>query len=326
MEKNKTIIVTGAAGFIGSCMVTALNSAGYHKIVLVDDFNRTDKKRNYENKRFLQLIDRDIFPEWLEANASSVDTVFHLGARTDTTEQDWSIFLQLNLDYSKAIWKICTKHQLPLIYASSAATYGLGELGYIDDHSIVDKLKPLNPYGDSKNEFDKWVLSQKETPPKWYGLKFFNVYGPNEYHKGRMASVIFHTFLKIKDKGEMQLFRSHRADFKDGEQSRDFVYVKDVAKVLLFLFEKQPETGIYNLGTGTERTFLDLAKNTFLALDLQPQISFIDTPVDIRNTYQYYTRANMDKLRSAGYTANFYTLEEGIQDYVKNYLVDKKYW
>ena len=326
MEKNKLIVVTGAAGFIGSCMITALNNAGYENLLLVDDFSREDKKRNYSGKKYVRTMDRDQFPEWFEAHVAEVSTVIHLGARTDTTEQDHAIFLKLNLNYSKSLWKTCTANRIPLLYASSAATYGLGELGYSDGHDLVGSLKPLNPYGESKNEFDKWVLLQRETPPHWYGLKFFNVYGPNEYHKGRMASVIFHTYLKIRSKGEMQLFRSHRPDFRDGEQSRDFVYVKDVVSVLLFLCEQLPASGIYNLGTGTARTFLDLAKNTFHALDLEPHITFIDTPTDIRDTYQYFTKAEMGKLLNAGYSKPFYTLEEGIQDYVKNYLSRDLVW
>ena len=320
------IVITGAAGFIGSCMVRQLNDAGYEDLILVDDFSRYDKNQNFETKKYAQTIDREAFIEWFSANSSTIKAVFHLGARTDTTEKNWDIFLKLNLNYSKSIWEICTTHQIPLIYASSAATYGLGELGYKDEHSLIPQLKPLNPYGDSKNEFDKWVLLQNNKPPFWAGLKFFNVYGPNEYHKSRMASVIFHTCRKIKQTGEMQLFRSHRPDFQDGGQSRDFVYVKDVVKVLQFLFEKQPSSGIYNLGTGIARPFLDLAKNTFQSMGLSAKISFIDTPEDIRDTYQYFTEADMSKLRAAGYTEPFYTLESGIDDYVKNYLMEEKIW
>lgn len=320
------IVVTGAAGFIGSCMVRQLNDAGYEDLVIVDEFSRADKNRNLESKKYTQKIDRQDFIEWLSQNTANVKAVIHLGARTDTTEKDWSIFLALNLNYSKEVWTICAENNIPLIYASSAATYGLGELGYEDNHNIIKDLKPLNPYGDSKNDFDKWVLEQTQTPPFWAGLKFFNVYGPNEYHKARMASVIFHTCRKIKASGEMQLFRSHRPDFNDGEQSRDFVYVKDVVKVIQFLLEKQPESGIYNLGTGKARTFLDLAKNTFIAMDLVPKISFVDTPEDIRDTYQYFTEANMQKLQNAGYTTPFYSLEAGIDDYVKNYLLEEEIW
>ena len=212
-----------------------------------------------------------------------------------------------------------------MIYASSAATYGLGELGYDDDETKIHLLKPLNPYGDSKNDFDKWALTQKQTPPHWHGLKFFNVYGPNEYHKARMASVIFHSFNQIKNAGKVKLFRSHNPNYNDGGQLRDFVYVKDVVNVIWFLYSKNPKNGIYNLGSGKARTFLDLAKATFHALNLEPNIEFIDTPIDIRDKYQYFTEANMKKLISVGYSQPFTTLENGVSDYVKKYLDKGKY-
>ena len=314
------IVVTGAAGFIASCLVEALNNQGNSDIIIVDDFSKKEKKRNWANKSYWDKIDRKDFLNWFEQNHEQVDFVFHLGARTDTTEFDLAIFNELNLDYSKAIWKICTAYQIPLIYASSAATYGLGEHGYKDDHGIVNILQPLNPYGESKNDFDKWVLEQNETPPYWYGLKFFNVYGPNEYHKGRMASVIFHAFNQIKSTNAMKLFRSHNPKYKDGEQLRDFIYVKDVIDICLFLKENSFNSGIVNVGTGKARTFMDLVNATFKALDKRPDISFIDTPEDIRDKYQYFTEADMDKLKSFGYNKPFYTLEEGVSDYVVNYL------
>jgi len=325
------IIITGAAGFIGSCLVKKMNDEGHIKdLIVVDDFYKTKKDANLADKSIRDWIHRDIFIRWFERYHSQVDFVFHLGARTDTTEQDKELFDRLNLNYSKSIWKICTKHQIPLVYASSAATYGLGEHGYKDSHSIVSKLKPLNPYGDSKNDFDKWALRQKTTPPNWSGLKFFNVYGPNEYHKGRMASVIFHTCRQIKSTGAMKLFRSHRKDFKDGEQSRDFIYVKDGVDVCHFFYDKyskgEGENGLFNLGTGTARTFYDLAKNTFLGMGKKPDISFIDTPKDIRDTYQYFTEADMSKLRKAGYDKPFSSLEDGIADYVENYLIEERIW
>jgi len=214
---------------------------------------------------------------------------------------------------------------ISLIYASSAATYGLGEFGYNDDHEVPYKLKPLNPYGESKNEFDKWVLQQPRKPYFWAGLKFFNVYGPNEFHKGRMASVIFHAFNQIKATNKMKLFRSHNPDYKDGGQLRDFVFVKDVVEVIYFLMHHRKDSGIYNLGTGKARAFIDLAHNTFKAMGVQENIEFIDTPIDIRDKYQYFTEANMDKLRSIGYSKPFTSLEDGVEDYVKNYLVDGKY-
>lgn len=320
------IVVTGAAGFIGSCLVSRLNKDGLTDLILVDDFSHDEKAPNLEGKKFTEKIDRDRFIEWFSNNASKVKFVFHIGARTDTTEFDKSIFDRLNVNYSKDLWKICTSNAIPLVYASSAATYGLGEHGYSDSHEIVEKLKPLNPYGDSKNDFDKWVLKQDATPPNWYGLKFFNVYGPNEYHKGRMASVIMHAFGQISTSGGMKLFRSHNLDYQDGEQLRDFVYVKDVVEVCMFLHDENPASGIYNLGTGVARTFLDLANNTFKALDKEPNITFVDTPVDIRDKYQYFTEADMSKLKNAGYKIPFSTLEEGIGDYVTNYLAKKTYY
>jgi ADP-L-glycero-D-manno-heptose 6-epimerase len=314
------IVVTGAAGFIGSCLITKLNEAGHTDIIAVDEFSHPAKNRNLEGKQIAQRIHRDHFPGWLWEKHYFVDAIFHIGARTDTTEKDWEIFQELNLDYSKALWELCAQHGIPFIYASSAATYGLGELGYEDAHELVDRLRPLNPYGESKNRFDQWALQQTQQPPQWYGLKFFNVYGPNEYHKGRMASVIFHTARQIKATGSMKLFRSHRPDFADGQQSRDFVYVKDVLQVLHWLWQNRPANGLYNLGTGQARSFQDLAENTFRAMGLAPNIQYIDTPEDIRNTYQYFTEANMSKLRLAGYDAPFHSLEEGIADYVQGYL------
>ena len=317
------IVVTGAAGFIGSCMVAKLLQEGKQQIVVVDDFSRADKNRNLEGKAIEKRIHRDEFINWFNNHSTQVEAVFHMGARTDTTEKDWAIFQVLNLDYTKALWNICATHQIPFIYASSAATYGLGELGYNDDHDILEQLAPLNPYGKSKNDFDIWALQQTQQPQHWYGLKFFNVYGPNEYHKGRMASVIFHTVRQIKATGGMKLFRSHREDYENGQQSRDFVYVKDVVDILYWLYSENPENGLYNLGTGEARSFWDLASNTFRAMELEPNISFIDTPEDIRDTYQYFTEANMNKLRNAGYTAAFYSLEEGIENYVKKYLLEE---
>lgn len=320
------IIVTGAAGFIGSCLVRALNDSGHENLVLTDDFGRADKNLNLADKRAALRIHRDEFLPWLEAHQSEVSLVYHLGARTDTTEQDSAIFDRLNLHYSMAVWDICSRAGIPLVYASSAATYGLGEHGYTDAHDIVDQLAPLNPYGVSKNDFDKWALAQPVHPPFWAGLKFFNVYGPNEYHKGRMASVIFHTARHIKATGAMRLFRSHRPDVADGHQRRDFVYVKDVVQVCTWLAAHRPQSGLYNLGTGQARTFLDLATQTFAATGLSPDISFVDTPADIRHTYQYFTEADMHKLRAAGYHAAFYSLEAGIADYVQQYLMAERHW
>lgn len=319
------IIVTGAAGFIGSCLVSKLNAEGFNDIVVVDEFSHAEKNKNLEGKTFSAKVERDQFQQWLKDNHRFVQFIFHIGARTDTTEFNKAIFDELNLNFTKDIWKTCIEYGLPLVYASSAATYGNGEFGYDDDESIIDKLVPLNPYGDSKNDFDKWAIKQERKPYFWAGLKFFNVYGPNEFHKGRMASVIFHAFNQINKTGGMKLFRSHNPDYKDGEQLRDFVYVKDVTSVCMFLLNHRKNSGIYNLGSGQARTFLDLTRNTFKAMEKPEHIEFMDTPIDIRDKYQYFTEANMNKLKSIGYSTPFHTLEEGVEDYVKGYLMERKY-
>ena len=361
------IIVTGAAGFIGSEMARHLNTLGYDQLILVDDFGREDKRANWESIAYAHVVERYNLAFWLQEHQPDVAAVIHLGARTDTTEFNYAIHEELNVEYSQMLWQYCTEKQIPFIYASSAATYGAGELGYDDNHELPFLLKPLNPYGVSKNEFDKWALEkvgdvQLDTqdedgwvrddgdhtpsleamegaaPPFWAGLKFFNVYGPHEYHKGRMASVIWHAFNQIKKEGQVKLFKSHRPDFEHGQQLRDFVYVKDVVKVIAWLLQQttdggQPTTersisggqssvasGLYNLGTGQARSFYDLASATFRGMDLEPNIVFIDMPEDIRDKYQYFTEANMDKLRKAGYTDAFTSLEDGVDDYLRNYL------
>jgi ADP-L-glycero-D-manno-heptose 6-epimerase len=320
------IVVTGAAGFIGSALVGELLRQGWQDIVAVDDFSLAVKAPNLAGKQLTTQVERKDFFDWLDANENQVQFIFHLGARTDTTEFDTAIFDELNLHYSQRMWQACVKYGIPLVYASSAATYGGGEMGYSDqDDSLPYQLKPLNPYGDSKNDFDKWALQQTEKPYFWAGLKFFNVYGPNEYHKGRMASVVFHAFNQITATGGMKLFRSHNLDYKDGEQLRDFVYVKDVCNVCLFLLEHRKNSGLYNLGSGTARTFLDLVRATFVAMGKEESIGFVDTPADIRDKYQYFTEADMRKLQSIGYSTPFTSLEEGVQDYVTNYLSAKAY-
>lgn len=320
------IVITGAEGFIGSCLTAALNEAGYNDLVLVDDFGLEPRTRNLTGKQFSLKIERKQFFLWLKEHASRVQFVFHIGARTDTTEKNEQVFKELNLDFSKQLWKICVDEGLPLVYASSAATYGSGEWGYSDDDALLPKLKPMNPYGCSKNDFDNWAVQQKDAPFFWAGLKFFNVFGPNEYHKGRMASVVFHAFKQVKESATVKLFRSHRSDYKDGEQKRDFIYVKDLCSVCLFLMHNRKHSGIYNLGTGKARSFNDLANAVFNALKLPPSIVYIDIPEDIRDTYQYFTEAGMEKLRKAGYQKEFYSLEDGIADYVVNYLNPDKVW
>lgn len=319
------IIVTGAEGFIGSCLVAGLNEQGYHDLVLVDDFSHTDRALNLEGKKFSQKVNRQSFFTWLDENEHLVQFVFHIGARTDTTEKDEIIFKELNLDFSKQLWNACVTYGLPLVYASSAATYGNGEQGY-DDMGNLDSLDPMNPYGRSKNDFDKWALSQESKPYFWAGLKFFNVYGPNEYHKGRMASVILHAYRQIIETGKVRLFRSHRNDYKDGEQKRDFIYVKDLVRVCLYLMLDRKHCGLYNLGTGHARSWNDLAAAIFTSMQLTPQIEYIDIPEDIRETYQYFTEAKMEKLKAAGYTQPFLTIEEGVDDYIKNYLSVSRFY
>lgn len=319
-------IITGAAGFIGSCMLSKLNNESIEDIIIVDDFSHQERKANYETKKYLKEIDREDFVDWFKDNAKDVEVVFHLGARSSTTGKDWETYLKLNLNYSKSLWNICAENSIPFIYASSAATYGAGEMGYDDDLSKIKDLKPLNLYGKSKQDFDVWQMQQDKKPSFWAGLKFFNVYGPNEYHKGRMASVILHSFEQINEKGKVGLFKSYKEGFKDGEQLRDFVYVKDLVDVMYFLWREQPQSDIYNVGTGNARSFYDLAKNTFISMGLQPNIEFIPMPEDIRGKYQYFTQAKMEKLRKAGYTKPFYSLEEGVKDYVQNYLQGHLYF
>ena len=333
MSKQPTIVVTGTAGFIGSVMVQFLNENGFTNLLLVDDFGVESKRKNWEQKTYTKVIERQAFLEQLLSDDYEIDLIIHLGARTDTTEFNYAIHEELNVEYSKSIWNYATKKQIPLIYASSAATYGAGENGYEDSHEVLDQLVPLNPYGVSKNEFDKWAIAQKQGPAAWTGLKFFNVYGPNEGHKARMASVIFHAFNQIKETGVVKLFKSHRPDFKDGEQLRDFIYVKDVVRVIFWMMQQMlaskwstQNNGLYNLGTGKARSFYDLAANTFIAQGLAPNIEFIDMPLDIRDKYQYFTEANMSKLIAAGYDQPFTSLEEGVKDYVANYLVKNEWY
>lgn len=319
------IVVTGSAGFIGSCVSHYLTAQKTFEVIEVDDFTQRHKRLNFESFHSHQRIQREAFIAWFQIEAKTVDFVIHLGARTNTTEQNLELLQKLNLEFSKNIWTLCAEHEIPLIYASSAATYGNGELGYKDDHELIPSLSPMNPYGQSKQDFDVWVLNQTSTPPFWAGLKFFNVYGPNEYHKGRMASVVFHAYHQIKATGAMKLFKSHRLDIADGYQSRDFIYVKDLIQVVDFLMKRTAQSAIYNLGSGTANPFYDLAVATFDAMNVPHDISFIDTPEDIRGNYQYYTCADMGKLRNNGYSLPFHTLQEGVFDYVQGYLMKDAY-
>jgi ADP-L-glycero-D-manno-heptose 6-epimerase len=315
------IVITGAAGFIGSYLAGKLNQSGYNDLILVDRFDDPSKDINLFKKKYRKFIDRDKFFKWLIKHSNDVDFIFHMGARTDTVGLEPELYQQLNLIYSQRLWNICSEIQVPLVYASSAATYGNGELGFSDSHINLSNLRPLNLYGWSKHNFDVWALKQTRTPPFWAGLKFFNVYGPNEYHKGRMASVVLHAFNTINRTGKMKLFKSHHKDYRDGEQSRDFVYVDDIADVMLYFLHHRENPGIYNVGTGEARSFLDLTQAVFKSLKMSPEISFIDTPVELRGRYQYFTEAETEKLRKIGYTKPFTELEGGIETYVEKYLV-----
>ena len=319
------IIVTGAAGFIASALISELNKYNFNNIIAVDLFNSEIKNQNLEGKNISQRVNRNELDDWIRLNHKEIEFIFHLGARTDTAEFNRTLLAKLNTDYSKMIWKNCVEYQIPLVYASSAATYGLGEFGFDDQEDLSEKLVPLNPYGDSKNEFDIWALKETKKPFFWAGLKFFNVYGPNEYHKDRMASVVYHAFNQISKTDSMKLFRSHHPKFSDGGQMRDFVYVKDVVKVMYWLMHHRKNSGLYNLGSGQARSFLDLVKAVFIAMGKDEKISFIDTPIDIRDKYQYFTEAKMEKLKGIGYLHPFTTLETGINDYVSHYLKAQKH-
>lgn len=309
------IVLTGARGFIGSNLLQRLNKEGYEDIILVDEVKNEAKNYTLKNAKYKLLIDRNYFLDWLQKSAKKVEVVFHLGARTDTTETNILIFDKLNLNYSKELFKYCTQHKVPFIYASSAATYGKGAFGYNDEQSILN-LQPLNEYGWSKQNFDLWVKTQSKIPPFWAGMKFFNVYGPNENHKGRMASVVYHAYHQILETKKMKLFQSHYPEYKDGEQQRDFIFVEDVVDICLFLFKNKVKSDIYNVGSGQARTFLDLVKAVFQNLNIEPKIEFIPTPEDIRDKYQYFTEASMSKLRNQGFQKEFHTLENGVEKYV----------
>lgn len=313
------IIVTGGAGFIGSCVVRTLNDAGRDDILIVDNISETDKWINMRNKRYIKYVHKSKFLEELPSY-ERVEAIIHMGAQSSTTERNFDYLWENNFEYTKALWNYCAEKQISFIYASSAATYGDGSLGF-DDKSPIDVLQPLNGYGYSKQLFDLWVLHQaKAKPAQAVGLKFFNVYGPNEYFKGSMASMVFHGFNQIKADGEIRLFKSCNPDFEDGGQLRDFVYVKDICKIIMWLLANPKVNGLFNVGTGRAQSFRELAEATFHALDMSPNIKYIDMPEKLRGKYQYYTQADMSKLREFGYNEPFVDLESGVSDYVINHL------
>ncbi|MDL2238580.1 ADP-glyceromanno-heptose 6-epimerase [Bacteroidales bacterium OttesenSCG-928-K22] len=311
------IVVTGACGFIGSCLINKLNSEKFENIIAVDVFDNPIKLSYLVNSKIEKQIHRDDFFDWFDENVNSVDYVIHLGAISDTTENNIELLKKYNTNYSEKLWTKCSSHNIPIIIASSAATYGNGEYGYSDEENLIPLLQPLNLYGISKNDFDKWSLVQENKPPHWYSLKFFNVYGPNEFHKGKMASVVLHSYNQIQSCGKVCLFKSENINFKDGEQLRDFIYVDDVLDVILWFMKSKPKNGIYNVGTGKSRSFFDLAKAVFSALNLKPNISFIDMPTYLVEKYQYFTEAKTEKLIQAGYNKKMTELEDGVRKYVE---------
>lgn len=317
------IIVTGGAGFIGSSLVHYLNTLGEEEIVVVDRLGTDEKWKNLRGLNFDRYIHADDLMTHHILTKKPIRAVYHMGACSATTETDVDFLMRNNVDYTKELFRFCTKKDIPIVYASSAATYGGGEFGYDDNEAEVNRLKPLNPYGYSKQLVDEWVLRRERKPSRWFGVKFFNVYGPNEYHKGHMKSVVHSAFEQIKANGSVKLFKSHKEGYKDGEQLRDFVYVKDVVAAMVNLVAKDDReiSGIYNLGTGKARTFTDLATATFSAMDKPANINFIDMPDRLVGQYQYYTQANMDKFKSVFPDFQFHTLEEGIKDYVQSHLV-----
>lgn len=315
------IVITGGAGMIGSMIAWQLNQEGRDDLLIVDRQKHSDQWQNLCHRRYEEYLDKEELLPWLEAGAE-LDAVIHMGAISATTERDWNRLLEDNIRYSQGLWQWCTDNGVPFLYASSAATYGGGEQGY--DDMNVDSLRPLNAYGYSKHFFDQWAQRQADAgnaPPLWAGFKFFNVYGPNEYHKERMASVAFHSFNQYRDTGTVKLFKSDRPNVEDGMQLRDFVYVKDAASVVTWFLQGKGESGIYNVGTGQARAFKDLATAVMTNAGGTPNITWIAMPDDLKGKYQYYTQASMEKLRAIGYDKPFHTLEEGVRDYVQNYLM-----
>ncbi|OGV76315.1 MAG: ADP-glyceromanno-heptose 6-epimerase [Methylotenera sp. RIFCSPLOWO2_02_FULL_45_14] len=324
------IVITGGAGMIGSIIAWHLNTKlERDDLVIVDRITHEDQWQNLVKRQYAHYLDKDQLMTWLEGR-TDIEAIIHMGAISATTERDFNKLVETNIQYSQNLWTWCAVNKVPFFYASSAATYGDGNLGY--DDANIDNLRPLNGYGYSKHFFDQWALRQVRnnlaTPPSWAGFKFFNIYGPNEYHKERMASVALHTFNQFSQTGTMKLFKGTKAGVEDGMQMRDFVYVKDAAAVVNYFFNsilsnKPAPSGIYNIGTGHARSFKDLATNVMQSMQREPHITFIDMPVDLQGKYQYFTEASMNKLTATGYTQAFHSLEDGVRDYVQNYLMQE---
>jgi len=320
------IILTGGGGMIGSMIAWHLNTQmNFDDFVIVDDLINEQQENNFNKRKFIEYIAKDDLKKYLNGK-KNVSAVIHMGAISATTESNFNRLLQSNIRFSQALWHWCAENKVPFIYASSAATYGDGSVGYDDDESELDKLNPLNAYGYSKHFFDRWIqleLSKNQpTPPQWCGLKFFNVYGPNEYHKGRMASVVFHAFNQFKETNQIKLFKSEHPSYADGMQVRDFIYVKDAVKIIIFFLNNNNFSGLYNAGTGNAETFKALAEALLINTKGQPDdIKYIEMPNDLKGKYQYYTQATMNKINSIGFNDNFMNLKEGVTDYLENYLL-----
>lgn len=320
MKANAKVILTGGAGFIGSCVLRMLNDNGIEDIVVVDDIGSTNKWMNLVNKRYRKYVNKKEFiVGLLDGDYDDTDMVIHMGACSSTTELDFDYLWTNNVEYTKSLWRFCAKRSIPFIYASSAATYGDGQIGF-DDKTDINELRPLNGYGYSKQVFDQWTLKQDRKPPQYVGLKFFNVYGPNEYCKGSMASMAFHGYNQMIESGKIKLFKSCNPNYKDGEQERDFVYVKDVCKVIKYFIDNSEYSGIFNVGTGRAQTFRELVSSVFYAVGKEPNIEFIDMPEHLKGKYQYHTKACIEKLREIGYKDEFMDVRDGVADYVLNYL------
>ena len=321
MRRKGTYIVTGGAGFIGSCLIRMLNDNGIDDVIIVDHIASTAKWKNLQNKKYREYVHKNNFIEYLlQGKYGIISAIIHMGACSATTEMDCDYLWDNNVEYTKRLWKYCYHKQIPFIYASSAATYGNGDNGFSDQTDKIDSLRPLNAYGFSKQVFDQWVVKQDEKPPQYVGLKFFNVYGPNEYCKGNMASIVFHGYCQLIETGKIRLFRSENNNYANGGQERDFVYVKDVCKVIMFFLDHPEYSGIFNVGTGKAQTFFKLASAVFHALNKTENIEFFDMPKEIRQNYQYHTEADISSLKSMGYLEEFFDVEQGVGDYVQNYL------
>jgi len=310
------IILTGGAGFIGSCFLKRLNLEGISDVMVVDDIKDPAKEKNLRGKTYLGYVQKDDFLKQVKNKKAPVaEIIVHMGACSSTIETDTDYIMRNNYEYSKSLLEWALEHNTRFIYASSAATYGDGSFGFSDSDENTKRLKPLNPYGNSKHLFDLWVMDNGLID-KVTGIKFFNVFGPNEYHKGEMRSIVCKKYKEILDTGKIALFKSYSKDYADGEQKRDFVYIKDAVEIMWHLFKNPEITGIFNLGTGIARTWNDLAKAMFFAMDVKPRIEYIDMPVEIRDRYQYFTQADMAKLRATKCPAHFRPLEESVKDYI----------